>query len=39
MDAGSSHTDINIYRWPSNVKYEGTAKVNQIAFAECSGKK
>lgn len=36
IDAGSSHTDITVYKWPSDSKYKGTAKVKQIAFSTCS---
>eukprot|EP00112_Aurelia_sp_Birch-Aquarium-sp1_P010641 Seg2266.4 transcript_id=Seg2266.4/GoldUCD/mRNA.D3Y31 product="Ectonucleoside triphosphate diphosphohydrolase 1" protein_id=Seg2266.4/GoldUCD/D3Y31 len=37
IDAGSSHTEITIYRWPSDRKYRGTALVKQMAYATCSG--
>jgi len=36
IDAGSSHTDINLYRWPSDEKYRGTARIHQIGFDTCS---
>eukprot|EP00794_Sanderia_malayensis_P018327 gene18327-20148_t len=36
IDAGSSHTDITVYKWPSSRKLHGTALVKQVAFATCA---
>ena len=38
IDAGSSHTDLAVFAWPSDHKYEGTAKVEQLASSTCSSK-
>ena len=37
FDAGSSHTDITVYRWPSEYKDHGTAHAEQVTFNKCSG--
>lgn len=36
FDAGSSHTDVTVYRWPSDRKDHGTAHTEQIAFKKCA---
>jgi len=36
FDAGSSHTDITVYRWPSDYKDHGTAHTEQITFQKCA---
>lgn len=36
FDAGSTHTDVTVYRWPSEYKDHGTAHTEQIIFQRCS---
>ncbi|XP_057306310.1 ectonucleoside triphosphate diphosphohydrolase 8-like [Hydractinia symbiolongicarpus] len=36
FDAGSSHTDVTVYRWPSQYKDHGTAHTEQITFEKCA---
>lgn len=36
FDAGSSHTDVTVYRWPSQFKDHGTAHTDEITFTNCS---
>lgn len=38
FDAGSSHTDVAVYRWSSQYKDHGTARTKEIAFKNCSDK-
>ena len=37
FDAGSSHTDVTVYQWPSQHKDHGTARTKEMIFTNCSG--
>lgn len=36
FDAGSTHTDVTVYRWPSEYKDHGTAHTEQVIYQRCS---
>jgi len=36
FDAGSSHTDVTVYQWPSQYKDHGTARTKELKFTNCS---
>lgn len=38
FDAGSSHTDVTIYQWPSQHKDHGTAHTKEMIFTNCSSR-